>query len=252
MARSETTAQNITGQVIRESARILDCFSVETPHLHASDIVRMAGVPPSKVMEILRTLVDRHVLQRDGPFYSVGLRVIQWGASADAASDLMTAARPSVAALRDRTGECCGLQTRRGGNQVTLYLAHSIHTVSYPGYVGKVQPLLGSAAGSVLMAYDPHAYRRALDGVTTSGVVMEILQCRLEHVRRQGWVFVAEGHCPGMSALAAPVFAAGGAVVAAVSLGGPTQRLSTEQVEALADQVVGCAQDISLYLSTCG
>ncbi|MDX3236968.1 IclR family transcriptional regulator C-terminal domain-containing protein [Streptomyces sp. ME03-5709C] len=245
-----TASENVAAQVIHESVRVLDCFSVETPNLHAVDIVRMAGVPSSTVMEILHTLVDQHLLQQDGFFYSVGLRAIEWGAAADAASDLLTAGRPLVRTLRDRSGECCGLQIRRGGNHVTLFSAHSVHTLAYPGYTGRLQPLRDSAAGDIFMAHDLSALRVVLDSGRTS-IETGALQCHLERVRRRGWTFVKERRGSDMGVLAAPVFAGNGAVAAAVTLGGPTRRLTTDRVAGLAGQVVECAQDLSHYLAAC-
>ncbi|MDX3074136.1 IclR family transcriptional regulator [Streptomyces sp. NPDC088354] len=256
MTAFETPAENVAAQVLQASSRILDCFSVETPHLHVSDIVRLADVPSSTVMELLPELADRHLLQRDGSFYSVGLRMIQWGASADGASGLLEAARSLLPALRDRTGECCGLQIRQDGHHVTLFWAHSLHALPCPGHVGRVQPLRGSAAGHVFMAHDLNALRIARgDGFASfpsSGVEPETPDGHLEQLRRRGWTFVDEGRSHGMSTLAAPVFAADGTVMAAVTLGGETRRWTTDRVDGLARRVVDSAIGMSRYLAACG
>ncbi|MEU9244865.1 helix-turn-helix domain-containing protein [Streptomyces sp. NPDC048385] len=97
------TADYATGQVLPRGSHILDCFSVETPYPHASDIVRMADLPSSTVVDMLPTLADQNLLRHDGPFCSVDLRVIRWEAAADAASEPVTAATSSLPALRDRT-----------------------------------------------------------------------------------------------------------------------------------------------------
>ncbi|MGW3248055.1 IclR family transcriptional regulator [Streptomyces sp. NPDC001070] len=255
MTTCRTGAANAAAQILRDSSQILDCFSVDTPRLLAWEIVRMTGVPSSTVEGILHTLVDENLLQREGVFYSVGLRVIRWSASADAASDLLRAARPSVEALRDRTGECCALQIRRGGHHVTLAWASSIHTPAHSGYVGQMRPLHGSAAGKVFMAYEPSALKLVLDeGLTCftprTVVEPEILRIQLEQIRLQGWTFTSEEQELGLNTLAAPVYAADGTVIAAVTLGGPTRRLTTDRVEELAGQVTQCAMGISRFLAT--
>src|SRR3954467_5563951 len=126
MANHQTDAANAAARVVQESSRIVDCFSVDTPCLHTSEIVRMTGMPSSTLTGILHALVEENVLQREGVFYSVGLRVTRWSAAADVALDLMTAAGAAVAELGDRTGECCGLRIRRPGAQVTVMLADSV------------------------------------------------------------------------------------------------------------------------------
>ncbi|MFJ4850800.1 MULTISPECIES: IclR family transcriptional regulator [unclassified Streptomyces] len=242
-------------QILQEAFRILDCFSVDTPCLHPSEIVRMTGMPSSTLTGILHALVEENALQREGAFFCVGLRVIRWSASADVASDLITAARPAVAALRDKTGECCGLHIRRHGNQVTVVWANSTHPLTPHGYVGQVRPLCGSAAGKVFMAYEPHALRLVLDAGLTAYtrrtvVQPEALHRQLDEIRLRGWTFVCEEHEMGLNALAAPVYATDGTVTAAVTLGGPTQRLTSDRVEGLARQVTDCALDISRFLAT--
>ncbi|MFD3450561.1 IclR family transcriptional regulator [Streptomyces sp. NPDC058691] len=248
-------AGTAAARILRESSKILDCFSAETPRLHTSEIIRRTGVPPSILTEMLRTLVEENLLQREGVFYSVALRVFRWSASADAASDLMTAARPSVTALRDRTGECCGLQVRRGGDHLTVVWKNCMHTVAHHGYVGQMKPLHGSAAGKVFMAYEPSALSLVLDEGLTAFTPMTViepatLQRQLEQVRMQGWTFSGEEQELGLNTLAAPVYAADGNVAAAVTLGGPAHRLTPARVEDLAGPVTECALGISRFLAT--
>lgn len=255
MAIHQTTALKGTPHILREASRILDCFSVDTPCLHTSEIVRMTGMPSSTLSGILHALVEENVLQHEGVFFSVGLRVIRWSASADVASDLMTAARPAVAALRDRTGECCALSIRRHVTLVTVVWANSTHPLTPHGYVGQVRPLCGSAAGKVFMAYEPHALRLVLDeGLTafTRRTVVQpmALHKELHEARLRGWTLACEEQELGTSAVAAPVYAMDGTVTAAVALGGPTQRLTPDRVEELARQVTDCALDISRFLAT--
>ncbi|MFF3563606.1 IclR family transcriptional regulator [Streptomyces sp. NPDC002574] len=255
MASPQRDDVNSAAQVLQKSSRIMDCFSVDTPCLHASEIVRMTGMPSSTLTGILHALVEENVLQHEGVFYSVGLRVIRWSASADVASDLMTAARPAVAALRDRTGECCGLQIRQHRDQVTVVWANSLHPLTPHGYVGQVKPLCGSAAGMVFMAYEPHALELVLDDGPTAFtrrtvVEPEALHRQLHEIRLRGWTFAREEQELGLNAVAAPVYATDGSVTAAVTLGGPTQRLTSDRVEDLARQVTECALDISRFLAT--
>ncbi|MDX3071091.1 IclR family transcriptional regulator [Streptomyces sp. NPDC088354] len=255
MASLQIDDVNSVAQVLQRSSRIMDCFSVDTPCLHPSEIVRMTGMPSSTLTGILHALVAENVLQHEGVFYSVGLRVLRWSASADVASDLLTAARPAVAALRDRTGECCGLHVRHHRDHVTVVWANSLDTLAPHGYVGQVKPLRGGAAGKVFMAFEPSALRLVLDegptALTSSTVVEpEALHRQLDEIRLRGWTFAREEEESGQNALAAPVYAPDGSVTAAVTLGGPTHRVTPDRVEELAGQVTQCARDISCFLAT--
>ncbi|MEU4094301.1 IclR family transcriptional regulator [Streptomyces sp. NPDC026673] len=237
-------------QVVQKSARILDCFSATTPRLQASQIARRTGLPASTVARILRTLVQESLLQREGTTYSIGLRVIAWSASATAASDLIATARPLVTALRDRCGECCGLQVRQGGRRVTVIWAQSPHSIVYRGHVGQVMPLQPSAAGKIFMAFDPAVLALVLDeGLTarTPRTVVDpaVLRGQLEDVREQGWAFSEEELEAGLNSLAVPVRSTDGTVIAAVSVGGPSHRLTLGRARSLAAQAIDCATAIS-------
>lgn len=131
-----------------------------------------------------------------------------------------------MTALRDRCGECCGLQVRQGGRRVTVIWAQSTHSIVYRGHVGQVMPLQPSAAGKVFMAFDPEVLALVLDeGLTarTPRTVVDpaVLRGQLEEVREQGWAFSEEELEPGLNSLAVPVRSSDGRVIAAVSLGAP-------------------------------
>src|SRR4029077_10258597 len=60
------------------------------------------------------------------------------------------------------------------------------------------------------------------------------LAAELETVRRQGFATTVDELETGLAAVAAPVRGAGGDVVAALSISGPTTRLTPERVDGLA------------------
>lgn len=240
-------------QVVRKSARILDCFSATTPRLRAADIVQTTGLPNSTVARILRTLVGENLLQRQGQKYSIGLRVTAWSAAAKAGSDLLAAAAPHVTALRDLTRESCGLYVRQGANRVSVLGAESTHSIIYRGYIGQILPLQSGAAGKVLMAYDEQARQAALDEgliAHTPHSVTDpaVLDKQLDQVREQGWAFTEEEREVGLNSIGAPIFGPSGNIVAAIAAGGPSFRLTAAVAESRADDVTAAADAISRTL----
>ncbi|KAA9159369.1 IclR family transcriptional regulator [Amycolatopsis acidicola] len=253
MAAETERADGGSVQVVRKSARILDCFSATTPRLRAADIVQATGLPTSTVARILRTLVGENLLQRQGQEYSIGLRVTAWSASAKAGSDLIAAAGPHVTALRDRCRESCGIYVRQGATRVSVLGAESTHSIIYRGYIGQILPLQAGAAGKVFMAYDEAAVEAALEeglvAYTEHSVTdPQVLHKRLAEIRDQGWAFTEEEREPGLNSVGAPIFGAGRTIVAALAVGGPSFRLTRAAAEALADDVRATAEAISRAL----
>src|SRR3954465_12989377 len=100
--------------VMEKAVRVLDCFSPGQTRLSVSDIRRMTGMPNSTVARLVRTLVASELLQRTGDEYCVGLRVLGWASAASAGSDLLVAAAPVAAHLRDAARAQAGAYTRPG------------------------------------------------------------------------------------------------------------------------------------------
>jgi DNA-binding IclR family transcriptional regulator len=67
-------------------------------------------------------------------------------------------------------------------------------------------------------------------------------------VRQRGWASVSEELEVGLNAVAAPIRDAGAEVVAALSVSGPSYRLSKEQFEEFAKVTIAAADVISRRL----
>jgi DNA-binding IclR family transcriptional regulator len=206
------------------------------------------------VARIVRTLVSESLLQRSADHYSVGLRVNTWAAAANAGSELIAAATPIVERLRDETSETAGLYIRGAKNsRVKIANAESTQSIAYRGFVGQVLPLHAGAGGKVLMAFDDDArtaaildgLKRFMPGTVTS---VELLDFELDLVRQRGWAFSAEEREFGLNSLASPVFDASGEIVAALSIGGPSFRLTADAANDFAELVVAAARVISSTL----
>ena len=244
-------------QVVDRVTRILDCFSVGSPRLRAVDVAAHTGLPNSTVSRLLRTLVDRNILQREGALYSIGLRVTAWSAAANAGSDLLVTAGPLLTQLRDTSGESCGLYVRQGATRVSVFQVESQKSIVYRGYVGQVMPLSAGAAGKVFMAFDPAAHAAVLnEGLSRftehSITSPEALAEQLAVVRERGWAFAEQEREEGLNSLAAPVFGAAGQIVASVAIGGPSFRLTDARAQALAAAVTDCTRLISFAMHWAG
>jgi DNA-binding IclR family transcriptional regulator len=64
----------------------------------------------------------------------------------------------------------------------------------------------------------------------------------------RGWASTVEEYDPGLNALAAPVRDHGGAVVAAISVAGPSFRLTEQEFPAMAPRLLQAAAEFSRRL----
>lgn len=240
-------------QVLTKAVRVMDCFTVDTPVLHVSQVRQRTGLPTTTCARILRSLVAENLLERDGDTYRAGLRVTAWAASASAGSELIALAGPMLAALRDETEETAGLQVRNGGHRITVAIEESTRPIIYRGRIGEVMTMHTGASGKVMMAFDPEAWEAATQAGFTRYTERTVtdpagLRDQLETVRAAGVAVSRDERELGLSSVAAPVFGSGGRLVATVSLGLPSFRLGTDDEARLTGAVTTAAAALSARL----
>jgi len=126
----------------------------------------------------------------------------------------------------------------------------STYLIGGTNWVGLSVPLHCSALGKVLLAYEaaelpPGRLARRTSRTLTS---REALTADLAEVRRRGYAVTSEELEPGLAAVAAPVFRDGAAVVAALSVSGPSTRLTPARMAEVAARCVAEASALSAVL----
>jgi IclR family transcriptional regulator, acetate operon repressor len=114
-------------------------------------------------------------------------------------------------------------------------------------WVGLAVPLHCSALGKVLLAYGaaelpPGRLRPRTPKTITSRAD---LHAELAQVRKRGYAVTDAELEPGLVAVAAPVFAGGPVAVAAISVSGPSARLTARKIPAVASKCVAAASGLS-------
>lgn len=177
------------------------------------------GLPLSTVARLIATLEPLGFLRRlsDGS-YCLGIRVLQLGLIARQTFDLIDAADPVLAALHAATGENTNLAVRSDDEHFS-YVRQllSAHPIRHSTWVGRLQPLAGTANGAALLG------RLSPDGYVASRKTYEA----------------------GVTATAAPVRGPGGDIVAAISVTGPSYRISDAKLLRYSKLVLEAADRLS-------
>ncbi|GAB3432131.1 IclR family transcriptional regulator [Actinophytocola sediminis] len=136
-----------------------------------------------------------------------------------AVDPLLDAASSVLPRLRDRTGESVQLYRRDGAQRICISTAEPPAGLRDTVPVGSRLPMNAGSGAKVLAAWTDPATQRALltDAVFGERALLE--------VRRRGWAQSVGEREPGVASVSAPVRDANGAVVAAVSVSGPIDRM---------------------------
>jgi DNA-binding IclR family transcriptional regulator len=136
-----------------------------------------------------------------------------------AVDPLLDAASSVLPRLRDRTGESVQLYRRDGSQRVCISTAEPPSGLRDTVPVGARLPMSAGSGAKVLAAWADPATQRTLlsDAVYGERALLE--------VRRRGWAQSVGEREPGVASVSAPVRDGSGAVVAAVSVSGPIDRM---------------------------
>jgi DNA-binding IclR family transcriptional regulator len=187
-----------------------------------ADLIDGSGLPRATTHRLALALEAHGLLRRDrdGRF-ALGLRWITTGERAAEAFPLADVARPHLEALRDVTGESVQLYVREGRQRRCVVAVDSSHELRTIVPTGAILPLERGSAG------------RVLSGETG----------------RPGWVETVGDRQEGVASVSAPVAGPDGAVLAAVSVSGPIDRIGRAPGRRHGAAVVEHAEKISAALS---
>lgn len=197
------------------------------------EIARQLGRDKSQVSRLLKLLADAGFVDREAGSlrYRIGTRLFSIGAAAveRRLRDESDATVEREAALLGERVEVC---IRGGGHAMTISTAAPESELRAAGWVGRTTPLSSTAAGrALLFDHDAAAIARviAAEGLAQPGPAaprsLDELLGRIDDERRRGWSLARHEMDRGLLAVGAPVRGAAGAVVAAISVGGPESRI---------------------------
>ena len=243
-------------QVIDRAVAILEAISREDG-LPLTAIASRAGVAPSTAHRILTSLEANGLItmRAEGKLWFVGVRAFQIGNGFLRNRKIVEMGRPIMRALMEETGETINLAIEDAGDVVYISQAechNAIRAFHRPGTRG---PMHASGMGkAILSGWSEAAVRRVLmrksmERFTERTIVDATAFIEaLREVRERGWSIDDEERTFGMRCVAAPIFNEIGEIVAAVSISGPTARLSHARLWELGPEVKQAARQITLSI----
>lgn len=221
-----------------------------------ADVARELGVHRSTALRLLATLERHALVERDRRTakYRLGRRLAQLASVVTGEIDLRFVARPVCERLADAVGETVTLDVLAGDSIEPIEQATASTSVVRVNWLGRRYPLHCTASGKVVLAFAPAAVRERLLAAPLERWTLRTLTERpaldaeLEEARRTGLARTREELEVGLDALAAPVFGAGGDVVAALDVSGPSHRLRSAERSELPRLAQEAAADLSRRL----
>jgi IclR family transcriptional regulator, KDG regulon repressor len=222
--------------------------------LTLAEISTSLGVSRSTVYSLLATLQEYGFVVKDqrDKSYQLGIATFEIGSAYLRRVNLIPAFNECAKRLVALARETVKLAVLDGRDVVYLGKQDGLHSVRLVAQIGSRMPANATAVGKVLLAvlsdgqitqlYADHPLK-----VLTAETISDLpaLLRELATVRKQGFAYDRDESTVGVHCVAAPIYDHSGSVVAAMSIGVPTDRLSPSGFNELTRLLLDHANELS-------
>lgn len=224
-------------QSIRRACEVLETVARSTDGIGLAELSRTLGLHTSTTFHIAKTLLTLGYLRQieQSRFYRIGRPLFTLASAALDEVELVSVARPVLAALANATGETSYFGVMSGGKLVVLAKHDGSGSIRINDRIGNVRPLHCTALGKVILStFEPEQFEAFLRDtelpIFTSKTIKTVEQLRQEiaEVRRCGVAFDDGEVSEELRCAAVPVFNFTSQVIGSLGISGPGWRLSIQ------------------------
>ncbi|WP_407051797.1 IclR family transcriptional regulator [Methyloraptor flagellatus] len=235
MSKDAATSQSAAATSLQRGLRVLRCLGgAPAEGMRLSDLANAAGETEATTHRLLKSLVAEGFAERTRDRrYRVGLDFFTLAATAENTNNLRDICRPALIRLSATLNDTVFLLVRSGFHAVCLDRADGPFPIrSFTGDIGGRIPLGIGQGSTVILALLPEDEREEvirfnLPRLIDMGPIDEVfLRTEIEKVLTHGYSASETGILPGMTGVAVPIFDTNGHVVAALSIGTLSERLT--------------------------
>jgi DNA-binding IclR family transcriptional regulator len=238
--------------VLTRAFDLLDAIAgMNSPTL--SELSDATGQNRTTTLRILSNLVARGYAERDREGrYRLGIKFLQLGSRAAAGIDLRTLARPVLEALHSDLQETINLAIPSDQGIVYIDILESERDLRMAATVGMRDAFHSSALGKAILSRFPESMFYSAVGpeplprkTGKTLVAIAALKRDIMLVRELGYAVDEEENEPGARCLAAPLMDQRAACIGAISVSGPSSRITSDRIPELALRIREAAGKIS-------
>ncbi|WP_054696746.1 IclR family transcriptional regulator [Syntrophomonas palmitatica] len=247
---------NKSVQSVDRALSILEALSQAGQPLQLGELAQKVRLKPSTVHRLLSTLMKHDFVEQDAHSrYRLTMKLYYIGNSATYAANIKELAYPVMQELLERYNETVNLAILDRGEVVYIDQLESNHIVIVRMFarVGNRGPAYCTGSGKVLLAglgkdeLQRYFKNVALRGFTTDTITDPITLAReLDKVRQDGYALDLGERDEGVRCVAAPIKNQEGSVIAALSVSGPSMRMTASF---LTNELVPVVKELAAKIS---
>jgi DNA-binding IclR family transcriptional regulator len=243
--------------VLTKTFLIIETLQNAPVPLTLKEIGEQTAINKSTALRFLTHLENEGYVTRDAKgAYRVGAKLLQLGTRSTFEVNLREATQAPLRELWKITQETVNLGILDGLEVVYLDSLESPQSFRMVSSAGARAVAYRTALGKAMLAHLAADQREAVIGsyafqAYTPKTLTSVRQLRrdLEKVRERGYAIDDEESVLGVRCLAAPVLSPGGTAIAAISISGPTARMTAERLPQFAAALRAAGEQISARLA---
>lgn len=256
MARKEKSEYII--QAVSHALDLLEQFHDDVDELGVTELSKRLKLHKNNVFRLLATLESRGYIEQNKATenYRLGLKSLELGQTFIKQMGLLRQAKPILDNMVDTCNETSYVAIFKEGHVVYLDVVETDMTVRVVSRVGSRMPSYCTAAGKVHLAFMsdeeinellPSEELRTFTPTTIA--TRKDLKASLETVVEKGYAIDDEELDLGVRCVSAPIRDYTRRIVGAISVSGPSMRLTNERIEnELVPLVLKSAEELSTRL----
>lgn len=212
--------------------RLLKLFTAGQSALRLAELSERAGLNKTTTHRLLQALVSESMLERedDAGTYRLGPAMMALGVQAVSSGGLRARTRPLLERLAAETGETATLEIPVDDTMLILDEVSGGHRVAAGGNVGTRWAMHATSTGKAILAFTDDGMARLGERLTplTARTITghEVLEAQLGEIRRRGFAESVDELEDGFTGVGTVIRGSAGEVTAAMSVCGPTQRMT--------------------------
>lgn len=240
-------------QSIDRAVMMLKLFSETTRELKLTEIAERLDLHKSTTFGILSTLKYNGLISQneDNQKYSLGTYLLELSNTLVNSMDIRAIAYMILNNLRNTLEETVHLGMIENFEVIYIDKQESTQSMRIFTTIGARNPAYCTGIGKAMMAYMDQEYLKtklpdALERFTEKTIVDKAqLLAQFSEIRKNGYAMDDEERIEGLTCVAAPIFDHMGKVKYAISVSGPSVRMSDKKIQETIRLVKKSAQEIS-------
>lgn len=244
-------------QSVDRALSILEAISNYNEGLGITEISEKLGLHKSTVHRLLATLIYKDYVVQDKSTnkYRLTMKLFELGNKKREGLDILSASKAYTKELMRSVNEVVHLVIRDNNDIVYIDKVEADNTIRMASTIGKRAPLYCTSVGRAMIAFlDEKEIEEIwksskIEKLTKNTITdLEVFKKELKTIRRKGYAQDDEENELGVRCVGAPIFNLHGEVEGAISISGPSIRVTKARAEKIAKEVKKYSDMISKEL----